>query len=79
MIEAYKRLWPDRQAIQQISTDAELENSLLVELRDELTHPRVRKSVDEKLQLALERIEESGLSAEEKESLIQLYKKLATQ
>lgn len=79
MIEAYKRLWPDRQAIQHITTQAELESSIRVELRDELTHPRVRKSVDEKLQLAHQRIEQSELSEDEKAFLLQLYKTLATQ
>ena len=78
MIEAYKRLWPDRQGIQRITTQEELENSILVELNDELTHPRVRKSMDEKLALATERISQSSLTEQEKIALLQLYKKLAT-
>ncbi|MFP3356608.1 hypothetical protein [Planococcus citreus] len=77
MIEAYKRLWPHRQGVQRITTQDELETSIRVELNDELTHPRVRKSVEEKLELAVERIGESGLTKEEKTQLIQLYKKLA--
>jgi len=79
MIEAYKRLWPDRQGVQRITTQDELETSIRVELNDELTHPRVRKSVEEKLELAVERIGESALTKEEKTQLIQLYKKLAAQ
>lgn len=77
MIEAYKRLWPDRKAAQAIETQSELERSMLIELRDELTHPRVRKSVEGKLAFALQRIAESDLSERDKEALIQLYKKLA--
>ncbi len=77
MIEAYKRLWPDRQGIQRITTQEELENSILVELNDELTHPRVRKSVEEKLALATERIGQFNLTEHEKNALLQLYKKLA--
>ncbi|OED32500.1 hypothetical protein H1Q58_08900 [Planococcus maritimus] len=77
MIEAYKRLWPDRQGIQRITTQEELEKSILVELNDELTHPRVRKSVEEKLALATERIGQSNLTVHEKNALLQLYKKLA--
>ncbi|MDN5707845.1 MAG: hypothetical protein L0G95_00300 [Planococcus sp. (in: firmicutes)] len=77
MIEAYKRLWPDRQGVQRINTQDELETSIRIELNDELTHPRVRKSVEEKLELAVERIGESALTEEEKTQLIQLYKKLA--
>ncbi|MDE4086577.1 hypothetical protein PO902_16125 [Planococcus maritimus] len=79
MIEAYKRLWPDRQGVQRIKTQDELETSIRVELNDELTHPRVRKSVNEKLELAIERIDESALTEEEQAALIQLYKKLAAQ
>ncbi|MDE0581583.1 hypothetical protein ON064_00780 [Planococcus sp. A6] len=79
MIEAYKRLWPDRKGVQRIMTQDELETSIRVELNDELTHPRVRKSVEEKLELAVERIGESALTEEEKMQLIQLYKKLAAQ
>ncbi|WP_434399424.1 hypothetical protein M1Q06_09195 [Planococcus sp. 11815] len=79
MIEAYKRLWPHRQGVQRITTQDELEASIRVELNDELTHPRVRKSVEEKLELAVERIGESALMEEEKTQLIQLYKKLAAQ
>lgn len=77
MIEAYKSLWPDRQGVQRITTQDELETNIRVELNDELTHPRVRKSVEEKLQLAIVRIHESALAEEEKTQLIQLYKKLA--
>lgn len=77
MIDGYKRLWPDRQGVQRIKTQDELEKSIRVELNDELTHPRVRKSVEEKLELAIERIGESALTEEEKTQLIQLYKKLA--
>ena len=79
MIEVYKRLWPDRQGVQRITTQDELETSIRVELNDELTHPRVRKSVNEKLELAIERIDESALTEEEQAALIQLYKKLAAQ
>ncbi|MBU9674817.1 DUF4572 domain-containing protein [Planococcus sp. CP5-4] len=79
MIEAYKRLWPDRQGVQRIKTQDELEKSILVELNDELTHPRVRKSMNEKLELAIVRVEESALAEDEKIELIQLYKKLAAQ
>lgn len=77
MIEAYKRLWPDRKAVQHITTQDELETSIRVELNDELTHPRVRKSVEEKLELAVKRIGEAALTKEEQAALIQLYKKLA--
>jgi hypothetical protein len=77
MIEAFKKLWPNRTAIDKISSLEELEAYMRIELNDELTHPRVRKTKQEKLQLALERIEQSELSKEEKEGLAELYKKNA--
>ncbi|ALS78583.1 hypothetical protein ACQKDD_12080 [Planococcus kocurii] len=77
MIESYRKLWPQRVAVQQITTQQELEKYVLIELNDELTHPRVRKTKQQKLALALERIEQSDLSDSEKSELITLYNKLA--
>lgn len=79
MIELYQKLWPQRAATAQIRTQEELEKYMLIELNDELTHPRVRKSKQQKLELALLRISESDLSDSEKTSLAALYKKLASQ
>nr|WP_316047499.1 hypothetical protein [Planococcus glaciei] len=47
-----------------------------IELNDELTHPRVRKTRQQKLELALTRIEQSELTEEEKNNLYALYKRL---
>lgn len=77
MIEAYQKLWLNRAGTGSISSQEELEQKILIELNDELTHPRVRKSKQEKLELALERIQESELSDQEKKSLAELYKDIA--
>lgn len=77
MIEAYQNLWPNRSGVGSINSQEELEQKILIELNDELTHPRVRKSRQEKLELALERIQESELSGQEKEALAELYKEIA--
>lgn len=79
MIAAYRKLWPQRAAVEQITTQEELEKYMMIELDDELTHPRVRKSRQQKLELALERIEGSDLSESEKHGLAALYKKLAAE
>lgn len=79
MIESYQKLWPQRLAAEQIRTQEELEKYVLIELNDELTHPRVRKSKQQKLEIALMRISESDLTESEKISLASLYKKLASQ
>ncbi len=79
MIEAYQKLWPNRGGTSAIKSLDELEQKIQIELNDELTHPRVRKSRQEKLDLALQRIAESELTTQEKAGLVQLYKKIATQ
>lgn len=77
MIDSYRKLWAHRSAAEGIATHDELEKYMLIELNDELTHPRVRKSKAQKLELALERIEGSDLSESEKDGLAALYRKLA--
>ena len=77
MIEAYRRLWPNRAGVDTIRTEQELEQKIRIELNDELTHPRVRKTRQQKLGIALTRIEGADLTEEEKHSLSSLYKKIA--
>ncbi|ETP70051.1 hypothetical protein G159_04120 [Planococcus glaciei CHR43] len=79
MIDAYRKLWPNRAGVDAISTEEELEQKIRIELDDELTHPRVRKTRQQKLELALTRIEQSELTVEEKNNLSALYKKIAAQ
>lgn len=79
MIGSYRKLWPQRAAAETITTQEELEKYMMIELDDELTHPRVRKSRQQKLELALARIEQSDLSQSEKDGLAALYRKLASQ
>ncbi|MDQ0427474.1 hypothetical protein QOZ98_000299 [Planomicrobium stackebrandtii] len=77
MIESYRKLWAQRAAAEKIATQQDLEKYILIELNDELTHPRVRKSKEQKLELALLRIQGSDLSESEKNGLSALYKNLA--
>lgn len=79
MIEAYQKLWPSRSGTSSIESIEELEQKIQIELNDELTHPRVRKTRQEKLDMALQRIADSDLALEEKAELTQLYKKIAAQ
>jgi hypothetical protein len=79
VIEAYRKLWPSRSGTGSIGSIEELEQKIQIELNDELTHPRVRKSRQEKLDMALQRIAESDLSTAEQTELAQLYKKIAAQ
>lgn len=77
MIGAYRKLWQDRKVVGAIETLQQLEQQIVIELKDELTHPRVRKTPQQKLGIALQRIAESSLSPQEKNGLSDLYKKIA--
>ncbi len=77
MIQSYQKLWSQRSTVKKITTHEELENHILIELNDELTHPRVRKTKKQKLELALLRITESELLESEKKELMELYKEIA--
>lgn len=79
MVEAYRKLWPQRMAAASIESAEEMERFITIELRDELTHPRVRKTKEQKLELAMERIHAAPLELKEKEALIEVYKKIAAQ
>ncbi|MBS4190881.1 hypothetical protein KHA94_11875 [Bacillus sp. FJAT-49705] len=73
LIQEYRSLWKNRL----LSTDLDAKNSLIDairrELKDENTHPRVRKTSIEKYYLATKRIMESNFSEGSKISLIQLH------
>lgn len=74
LIQAYRSLFHYRKSTNSIETINQLEVSIKIELLDELTHPRVRKSPNEKLKLAYERIDDSVINTEEKLGLKQVYK-----
>ena len=73
IIQAYQTLFPYRHTTVTFTTNEQLEEIIRVELLDELTHPRVRKTPAEKLQIAYDRIENSSLSDNLKMQLKQLY------
>lgn len=79
MIDAYRKLWKNRAGAEEIETEEQLEQKIRIELKDELTHPRIRKPVKEKLAYAAERIEQSDLAELQKVRLLGLYKKIAAQ
>lgn len=76
LLQAYRCLFNYRQSTEAIETISQLEASIKIELLDELTHPRVRKSPDEKLKIAYKRIDEGVMNTEEKLELKQVYNKV---
>jgi hypothetical protein len=73
LLNSYRQLWVNRS----LSTDGDsyttLINAIQVDLKDELTHPRVRISPYQKFHLAVRRILEANLNNDEKLAIIQLY------
>ncbi|WP_050995773.1 hypothetical protein [Paenisporosarcina sp. TG20] len=76
IIKAYQILFPFRQGLSDITTMDQLEDCIRIELLDELTHPRVRKRPDQKLQIAYERIDKSDFNKTLKVSLKNSYEKV---
>lgn len=79
ILEAFKAIWPQRQGTANIASEEDMKRYMIIELKDELTHPRVRKTKQQKLALAIERINGSQLGQQEKQQLIEEYKKIAAQ
>jgi hypothetical protein len=74
LLEAYKALWNNRSLSHSARPVTErLEEAIRVELKDELTHPRTRKSPWAKYFLAIKRISESPLKETEKLGLIHQF------
>lgn len=78
-IEAFRKIWPHREATVAVETEEEMVRFIAIELKDELTHPRVRKTIQQKLDLAVQRINNSELEENDKEELRDIYKKIAAQ
>lgn len=78
LFEAYRSLWSNRSLIKDEELTEESCNSLLYEaiekeLRDEMTHPRVRQAPEVKFHYAVKRIMASSLTDAEKLALIELH------
>ncbi len=78
LFEAYRSLWSNRSLIKAEVLTEEKCKSLLYEavekeLRDEMTHPRVRQTPEMKFRYAIRRIVASSLTESEKLALIELH------
>jgi hypothetical protein len=74
LLESYKELWSNRSLSHPSRPEYQLlEEAIRIELKDELTHPRTRKSPSEKYFLAIKRICGSPLKETEKLELIQQF------
>lgn len=77
LYEAYLRTWNNRnQESNKQPSKNKLKEAVLIELHDEMTHPRTRKAKETKFYYAVNRILNSTLNEEEKIALIQFYLKV---
>ncbi|WP_096155432.1 hypothetical protein [Bacillus sp. FJAT-45066] len=72
----YKNLWNSRnlENVKDIDIEVVLKELMKRELKDELTHPRVRKNPYEKFYFAVTRITNAEITDEEKVALISRFK-----
>jgi hypothetical protein len=74
LLQLYKQIWNNRE-LRSAGTDASiiLKEAVVRELKDENSHPRVRKSQEEKFYFAIKRITASSIEVEDKYRLIAYY------
>lgn len=73
LLEEYRKLWNNRKLAGNEEAELLLKEAIARELRDENSHPRVRKPLYEKFFLAVKRISASNLNDNDKNALIELY------
>ncbi|MGD6847621.1 hypothetical protein [Rossellomorea aquimaris] len=80
LLEAYRQIWKNRLLISEgTSSEKILKETIKRELLDGNSHPRVRKSKEEKYLSATKRIIESDLTSEEQVSLIKVHLEMVSQ
>lgn len=73
LLNEYRKLWNNRKLEEDINTENILKEAISRELRDENSHPRVRKTIFEKFYLAVKRIAHSDLDDTSKAELIHMH------
>lgn len=80
LLWSYRQIWKNRMLVNDAaSSEQVLKEAIKRELEDANSHPRVRKSIENKFLTATKRITESGLSNDDKVGLIQLHIEMAAQ
>ena len=80
LLWSYRQIWKNRMLVNDAaSSEQVLKEAIKRELEDANSHPRVRKSIENKFFTATKRITESGLSNGDKVALIQLHIAMAAQ
>ncbi len=79
LLEAYRKIWNNRLLMDEgVLSEYVLKEAIKRELLDGNSHPRVRKTIEEKYLSATKRIIEADLSSVNKVALIQIHIEMAT-
>ncbi|MFC4354665.1 CobW family GTP-binding protein [Chryseomicrobium palamuruense] len=70
LLRLYKQLYPTRERAQEMQTIDEVKQAVLEELRDELSHPRVRKTREEKYEQLIKKVQVLDCSLWEERQMI---------
>lgn len=73
LLEAYKSLWLNRTLPIEENPAHTLRSAIEKELKDEITHPRLRKTPHEKFYLSVKRIVTSSLHDNQKVNLVDYH------
>ncbi|WP_246941655.1 hypothetical protein [Bacillus pinisoli] len=73
LFQVFKQLWSNRVFEDHEDVLAVMKRTIQTDLKDELSHPRVRSTPHKKFSLAIKRITQTNLSAEDQLQIISLY------
>jgi hypothetical protein len=73
LLTEYRTLWNNRLLAADVEAEQILKTAITRELKDENSHPRVRKSVHEKFYFAVKRVMESHLAENDKQLLVLIH------
>lgn len=73
LLHQYRQIWNHRLLVANLSSEEILYEAILRELKDENSHPRVRRTIYEKFFLALQRLQRSSIPDAAKAQLIAIH------
>jgi hypothetical protein len=76
LLHSFKLLWTNRKFDDSRDSETLMRLVILMDLKDELSHPRARSTPNQKYVLAVKRINQSTIPAKDQVQIIQLYKEV---
>ncbi|MFZ3588772.1 hypothetical protein ACOI1C_05705 [Bacillus sp. DJP31] len=73
LLKSFQQLWNNRSIEMNIDSLSIIQKTIIMDLKDELSHPRARSTPQKKFDLAVKRILTSSISGEDQQQIIRLY------